>query len=56
VLERIETAVLAKYGISRGTKAAEAAAAAPAKGKEAREAPAGPPSGDTKRAAPPKAN
>ncbi len=56
VLERIETAVLAKYGISRGPKAAEAAAAAPAKSKEGREAPAGPPSGDTKRAAPPKAN
>jgi recombination protein RecA len=58
VMDRVETAVLAKYGIPRATKGAEAAPApAPAKGKDGRgEAPAGPPSGEAKRAAPPKAN
>ena len=62
VLDRIETAVLSKYGISRGGKAPEAPASAPApaKGRAAAAAPdasaqAAPPA-EGKRAAPPKAN
>ncbi len=59
MLEKIESAVLGKYGIARGGKAPEAPASAPPKGgKEAREAPpaAGAPPAEAKRAAPPKAN
>jgi recombination protein RecA len=59
LLDKIETAVLAQYGIARGGKSdAPAPAPAPAKGKDVREAPAGggAPASDGKRATPPKAN
>jgi recombination protein RecA len=57
VLDRIETAVLAKYGIARGGKAdAPAAPPAPAKSKDGREGPAAAAATEGKRAAPPKAN
>jgi len=61
VLEKVEAAVLAKYGISRGGKGAEAPAAAAPPAKASKEgkdgaaaAPAQPAEG--KRATPPKAN